>query len=119
MYLMIVREQLILFLWREAINRFNSKLTKSEKKKVNITNYEDVSFEALLSTATEAKEISEEKRYSFTGTVRGILEVINLYAVAGDVIIQQHAEYTSIAWGAFRFLLMVLYNIFLLPVVDN
>lgn len=106
---MLSREQLIYFLWQKAIERFNSELTKDDKKKLNTAGQQQASFEELLASVTEAKSIAEKKRYKFTSDIQNIFRVINQYAVVGDIIIQQHSEYTSIAWGAFRFLLLVLY----------
>ena len=65
------------------------------------------SFEELLDAATVAKKNVEVKRYRCTERVQSILRCINQYAAVGDVIVQHHSEYTSLAWGAIRFLVKV------------
>ncbi|KAH0539046.1 hypothetical protein FGG08_004392 [Glutinoglossum americanum] len=96
----------ILGSWSKAVDLFNSRLTKDDKKKINLKDFQRASFMELLDAATAAKSKVEKERYSWTGNVQNVFRQINRYAVAGDMIVQHHAEYTSLAWGAFRFLLM-------------
>ncbi|MCJ1236999.1 hypothetical protein MMC14_004983 [Varicellaria rhodocarpa] len=96
----------VLASWELAIDLFKSKLTQDEKKRIDLNNCQSASFEELLKAAADAKSHAELKRFRWTPTIRKIFQQINRYAVAGDVIAQYNTEYTSIAWGAFRFLLL-------------
>ncbi|MCJ1251744.1 hypothetical protein MMC30_008981 [Trapelia coarctata] len=73
---------------------------------MNLNKCHPASFEELLKAAGDAKDRAELKRFRWTPTVRKIFQQINRYAVAGDVIAQYNTEYTSVAWGTFRFLLL-------------
>ncbi|KAH0565074.1 hypothetical protein GP486_001531 [Trichoglossum hirsutum] len=96
----------ILCSWSKAVDLFNSRLTKDDKKKINLKDCQRASFVELLDAATTARDRVEKGRYPWTGTVQNIFRQINHYAAVGDLIVQHHAEYTSLVWGAFRFLLM-------------
>jgi hypothetical protein len=104
----------VLASWERAIELFNSKLTQDKKKKIDLKDCQKASFEELLKTANEAKDRAESKRFRWTPTVRKIFQQISQYAVAGDIITQYNTEYTSVAWGSFRFLLQVRKSISLL-----
>ncbi|MCJ1235108.1 hypothetical protein MMC14_003072, partial [Varicellaria rhodocarpa] len=99
-------EGYVLASWERAIDLFNSKLTHDEKKKIDLKSCQSASFEELLKAAADAKTAAELKRFRCAPTIQKIFQQINRYAVAGDIIAQYSTEYTSIAWGAFRFLLM-------------
>ena len=86
---------------------FNQKLTRDEKKKIDLKKCHSASFEELLKAAGDAKDRAELKRFGWTPTVQKIFKLINRYAVAGDIIAQYDTQYTAIAWGTFRFLLSV------------
>ena len=60
-----------------------------------------------MKAAGDAKDRAELKRFRWTPTVQKIFKLINRYAVAGDIIAQYDSQYTSIAWGTFRFLFLV------------
>ncbi|KAI9852117.1 MAG: hypothetical protein M1824_002166 [Vezdaea acicularis] len=92
--------------WAKAVDLFNSRLTKDDHKRIDLSNFQRASFPDLLSAATTAKDTAERERYPWTNNIQNIFSQINRYAVAGDLIVQHHAEYTSLAWGAFRFLLL-------------
>ena len=92
--------------WSKAIDIFNSKLTKDEKKIIDLT-CQRVSFSDLLSAATTARDKAEERRFPWTARLQRIFSQINRFAPAGDLIVQHHPEYTSLVWGSFRFLLLV------------
>ncbi|KAI9715684.1 MAG: hypothetical protein M1812_005836 [Candelaria pacifica] len=96
----------ILASWSRAIDLFNSRLTKDEKKRIDPKKCQHASFPELLATATAVKEKAEQARYPWTGKLQKTFQQINRYAAVGDVMIQHHAEYTALVWGAFRFLLL-------------
>ncbi|MCJ1262443.1 hypothetical protein MMC22_002313 [Lobaria immixta] len=96
----------VLASWSKAIDLFNSKLTKDESKRINLTQFPRAQFEDFLAAANAVKEQVERKRYPWTEHLHNVLRHINRYAVVGDIIVQHHAEYTSLVWGAFRFLLL-------------
>ncbi|MCJ1242728.1 hypothetical protein MMC14_010737, partial [Varicellaria rhodocarpa] len=102
----ILNDGCVLASWERAIDLFNSKLTQDEKEKIDLNNCQSASFEELLKAAAVAKTDAELKRFRWTPTIQKIFQQINRYAVAGDIIAQYNTEYTSIAWGAFRFLLL-------------
>ena len=106
----------VLASWSRAIDLFNSKLTRDEKKKIDLDNCPTASFSDILAAAQDARAKVEGGRYRCTRTVQEIITLVNRYAVAGDLVVQHHAEYTSLVWGAFRFLLMV--SILLSSVID-
>jgi hypothetical protein len=93
--------------WSRAIEIFNSKLTKDERKKIKLEDDMSGRFEDVLAAAQAAQRDVERRRLKSTPTLLSIFTIINRYAVAGDLIMQHHAEYTSLVWGAFRFLLQV------------
>src|SRR5579862_4002555 len=91
--------------WSTAVDLLASRYPKGGKAALRARRH--ASFEELLDTATTARENVELKRYRCTERVQSILRCINQYAVVGDIIVQQHSEYTSLAWGAIRFLVKV------------
>ena len=93
--------------WSKAIELFNSRLTKDEKKKIDLKNVPQAQFADLLAAAQTAKTKVEQARYPWTGALQRVLGQVNHYAVVGDIIVQHHAEYTSLVWGTVRFLLLV------------
>ncbi|MCJ1261664.1 hypothetical protein MMC22_001530 [Lobaria immixta] len=96
----------VLASWSKAIDLFNSNLTKDETKKVDLTRFPRAEFMDFLSAANTAKESVERKRHTWRKSLQNVFWHINRYAVVGDIIVQHHAEYTSLVWGAFRFLLL-------------
>lgn len=95
----------------KAINLFNCQLTKDERKKIDLQACPHGSLSDLLQAAKVAKDKAEQARYPWTETVQKIFRQVSHYAVAGDMLVQHHAEYTSLVWGAFRFLLLVNKNL--------
>ncbi|KAI9763728.1 MAG: hypothetical protein M1840_009125 [Geoglossum simile] len=93
-------------LWSKAIDLFNEKLTNDKKKKIDLKSCRQATFSDLLGSATIARDKAERKRYPWTANLQRILSQINRFAPVGDVLVQHHSEYTSLAWGAFRFLLL-------------
>ncbi|MCJ1441536.1 MAG: hypothetical protein MMC23_002025 [Stictis urceolatum] len=91
--------------WSKAVDLFNSQLTNDEKKKIDATNLQGV-FTDLHAAANSIRSKVEAARYPWTPTLRKVIDHINHYAVVGDVIVQHHAEYTSLVWGTVRFLLI-------------
>lgn len=96
----------VLASWSKAIDLFNSTLTKDESKKIDLAQFPRAEFTDILSAANTAKEKVEHKRQSWTKNLQNVFRHINRYAVVGDIIVQHHAEYTSLVWGAFRFPLL-------------
>ncbi|KAI9797819.1 MAG: hypothetical protein M1833_005322 [Piccolia ochrophora] len=96
--------------WEEAIEIFNTRLTKDEKKKLNTKNCKHGSYLSFHQAAVEAKTRVDKARPPWMSVMENILSTINRYAQVGDLIVQHHAEYTSLAWGAFRFLVLFVAN---------
>lgn len=92
--------------WDNAYTLFKSKLDPKELEKLAAM-MDKATFSDLLRGVTEAREIAERKRFKYSGTIQKILKTVNEYAIVGDIMVQSNPEVTSLAWGAFRFILQV------------
>lgn len=85
---------------------FNSKLTKDDKR-IDLKSRPRALFSELGAAASKEKVTAERNCFQWTQGVIKIFRIVNRYAVVGDVIAQHHPEYTALAWGAFRLLMLV------------
>lgn len=98
--------------WAKAISIFNAELTKDGKKQIDTSQQPIASFDSVESAVRVQIIEWEARKWKFKDIVlqdklHSLLTQISTYAIAGDIIMQQHPEFTAIAWGAFRFLLEV------------
>jgi hypothetical protein len=105
--LTLVSTTVILASWARAIEIFNTKLTHDERKRIDPARCPRASFNDFLTALSTARSKAETGHSRCKQNIIKLCQVVNRYAVVGDLIMQHHAEYTSLAWGAFRFLLLV------------
>lgn len=89
--------ELLLATWKSAIELFNAKLAKDDKKKIDIRKAPKPSFQQLYDAAVAIKDKVGTSRHTWSEILRRILRQINQHAVVGDTLVQFNAEYTSLA----------------------
>lgn len=80
-------------------------MTQDDKKKINLDELK-APFVDLLTAVQTVQNSIESNRHPWTPTIQRVISTINRYATVGDVLTQFNAEYTSLAWGSIRFLLI-------------
>lgn len=99
-------------IWEKAINIFNTELSRDKKKRIDLTSQPNASFEEIRDLAEKEKQRFEKEKWRIGNitvrqTIDSLLERINTYACVGDVLAQCSPQYANLAWGAFRFCLLV------------
>ena len=91
----------------EALKRFSTELTSDERKKALVDKM--ISLEDVQAAVLEAQirwENSRKGRKTRLWLSR-VLPKLQQYGNIMDVLVQQHPEYVSLAWGAMKFLFVV------------
>ena len=91
----------------EAMKKFSSELTSDERKKAlanGMISLEDVQAAAI---EAQAKWESIRKGRKTKVWLSRVLPKLPHYGNIMDVLVQQHPEYVSLAWGAMKFLFVV------------
>jgi hypothetical protein len=96
----------LLSAWDRAFDDFRTKLSAKEVRKLDLWKQRQT-YADLRAEVEKAQNVTESKRWTFTSTVQSIFKMVNDYAIIGDIMVQHNPEYTALAWGAFRFVLMV------------
>lgn len=105
--------------WEKAIQLFNSRLIRDENKKIVLADISQAQFSDLLQSVNAARDNVERSRYFCTQVLQRVFAQIDRYAVIRDIIVQHHAEYTSLVWGIIRFLLLIRFNFMLIACLLN
>lgn len=94
-------------LWGNAYALFRKQLSEKELARLGWDDDPQMTVDRLKIDIRNAIQITIYQRFRFTPNIQKILQAVNTYAVAGDILVQSNPEFTSIAWGAFRFVLLV------------
>jgi hypothetical protein len=102
--------------WARAVDIFNKELTQDRKKRIDTAQQPVASFDDVLKLATSTERRWNDRKWRIGQTVvrdkiHSLLTQISTYAIFGDVLLQHHPNFAALAWGAFRSLLMVRYQI--------
>ena len=96
-------------IFEEAFQQFQSALTKDESKIKWIKDSNHVNLTEVLESVSATRVNYETKKGD--SEIRKVLgrvsESVSFYGGVMDVLVQHHPEYTSLAWGAMKFLFVV------------
>src|SRR4051812_41692396 len=106
--------------WSQAIDIFNKKLTRDNKKRLATDQQPVASFDDVLALARDGQKKMEANKWKFKNVairdkVESLLSRLHSYAAVGDVVVQHHPEYSALAWGAFRLLLQASHHALTMP----
>ena len=95
--------------FREALAVFSSELTKDAGKIKWIMESEYGNLDEVLVSVRSAQVDYERRRADSKAreALAHLSEKLLFYSGVMDVMIQQYPEYTSLAWGAMKFLFVV------------
>jgi hypothetical protein len=94
--------------YEKAVGVFNAELTKDERKQIKIGTTSN-SMSDVRDVLEKAKDSYDSKNTKTTALkwIRKLSKRVMHFGAVLDTLTQHHPEYTSLAWGAMKFILMV------------
>ncbi|KAL7906380.1 hypothetical protein GGI35DRAFT_470994 [Trichoderma velutinum] len=99
-------------IFSEALAEFSSEISKDEKQQQWIVDSKYGNFESVLVSVKEARVYYEERKGNSKLRKRlgQLSEKIYRYSCIMDALLPQQPEYSTLAWGAMKFLLLTVMN---------
>ncbi|KAI0899362.1 hypothetical protein F4806DRAFT_492357 [Annulohypoxylon nitens] len=99
-------------LFKEALGTFSKELSDDNDKLKWITDTNHGNLESILKTVEDVRVQyeSHKKGSSIRCTIVELSEKMHYYSGIMDVFVSHHPEYTALAWGAMKFLLVGVVN---------
>ncbi|OPB41405.1 hypothetical protein A0O28_0081240 [Trichoderma guizhouense] len=99
-------------IFEEAMAEFSSELSKDKEQQQWIINSKHGNFESVLASIQEAQAYYEERKVNLKlrKTLVRLSEKLYNYSGIMDVLLPQQPEYSTLAYGAMKFLLLAVIN---------
>lgn len=93
--------------YEAAVDRFCSTLTHDDRKRLLARDANGIDEIHAVLDACYTKYRDKKDGQKVRKCIRNLISKIHHYGNILDVFVQHHPEYTSLVWGAFKFLLVV------------